>query len=185
MRTYVEYSLPSKTVPAGTCIVERVADRDISKLDFPKDALGFFFFDSKILAEDPYDAQNDQRNCSAPYIIAEKLITSEEARKLDPPKKFPPRKPLAHTVKKGESIFKYLRKGELENMFWESSLKKSRYFAVTATGHMRPVQEGNIVVNRQKEQLYPLAEKAFTPALEQGLRITKPLRLKTPPPKSP
>src|SRR5690606_19371975 len=71
MRTYVEYSLPSKTVPAGACIVERVSDRDVSKLDFPKDATGFYFFDSKILAEDPYDAQNDQRNCSEHYIIAE------------------------------------------------------------------------------------------------------------------
>ena len=185
MRTYVEYSLPSKTVPAGTCIVERVADRDISKLDFPKDATGFFFFDSKILAEDPYDAQNDQRNCSEHYVIAEKLITSEEARAINPPKKFPPRKPLAHTVKKGESIIGHLKEGELQNMFWETSLKNHRYFAVTVTGNMKPVREDEIVVNLQKEQLDPLAEKAFTPALEQGLRITKPLRLKTPPPQSP
>lgn len=185
MRSYVEYSLPSKTIPAGTCIVERVSDRDVSKLDFPKDATGFYFFDSKILAEDPYDAQDDQRNCSEQYIIAEKIITAEEARALKPPKKFPPRKPLAQTVKKGESIFNHLKEGELENMFWESSLNRHRYFAVMQTGKLKPVNEDNIVVNRQKEQLYPIPEKPFSPALEQGLRVTKPLRLKTPPPKSP
>lgn len=178
MRTYIEYSLPSKTVPAGTCIVERVSDRDVTKLDFPKDATGFYFFDSKILAEDPYDAQNDQRNCSEHYIIAEKVVTAEEARALKPPQKFPPRKPLAQTVKKGESMLKHMREGELQNIFWETSLEQHRYFALTAAGSLRPIRDNNIVVNAQKEQLYPVPKKPFSPALEQGLRVKKPLRLK-------
>lgn len=181
MRTYVEYSIPSKTSPGGTCIVERVSGRDVTKLDFPKGATGFYFFDSKILSEDPYDTQNDQRNCSAHYIIAEKVVTAAEARALKPPKKFPPRRPLAQTVKKGESILKHMREGELQNIFWETSLEKYKYFALGPTGHLKGIGEDNIVVNGQKEQLYPLTEKAFNPALAQNLRVKKTIRLKPAP----
>lgn len=183
MRTYVEYSLPHKDIPAGTCIVERVNDRDIAKLDFPKDARGFFFFDSKILAEDPYDAQNDQRDCSAFYIIADKVITAEDAEQLRPLKKFPPRKKPA-TRKPGESILKDIPKEEMSQMFWEASLKRHRYFAVMENGGLKPVPDDHIVVNRAKEQLYPKPEAPFTPALEQRLHITKPLRLSKQPPKN-
>ena len=184
MRTYVEYNLPHKDIPAGTCIVERVNDRDISKLEFPKDARWFFFFDSKILAEDPYDAQDDQRNCSAFYIIADKLITADEAEKIQPLKKFPPREKSAKR-KPGESIFKNIPKEEMSQMFWEACLKRHRYFAVMENGGLKPVGADDIVVNRTKEQLYPKPDAPFAPELEQRLRIAKPLRLTKQPPKNP
>jgi hypothetical protein len=184
MRTYVEFSLPHKNIPAGTCIVERVNDRDISKLDFPKDARGFFFFDSKILAEDPYDAQNDQRNCSAFYIIAEKVITAEEAEKIRPLKKFPPRKKPA-ARKPGESLFKDIPEEEMTQMFWKVSLGQYRYFAVMENGGLKGIPGDHIVVNRAKEQLYPKPDSPFTPSLEQRLHIAKPLRLSKQPHKKP
>ena len=183
MRTYVEYNLPHKDIPAGTCIVERVYDRDISKLDFPKDARMFYFFDSKILAEDPYDAQEDARNCSAFYIIADKVITAEEAEHLRPLKKFPPR-PKATARKPGESFFKSIPEEEMSQMFWEASLRNYRYFAVMENGGLKGVPKDHIVVNRAKEQLYPRPDAPFTPALEQRLRVAKPLRLKNQPPKN-
>jgi hypothetical protein len=183
MRTYVEYNLPHKDIPAGTCIVERVFDRDIAKLDFPKEARGFYFFDSNILAEDPYDAQSDQRNCSPFYIIAEKVITAEEAEKIRPLKKFPPRPKLA-ARKPGESLFKDMSKEELSQIFWDISLKKHRYFAVMEDGGLKPVPEDHIVVNRAKEQLYPKPDAPFTPALEQRLHVLKPLHVHKQPPKN-
>lgn len=183
MRTYVEYGLQHKDIPAGTCIVERVSDRDIAKLEFPKDAHGFYFFDSKILAEDPYDAQNDQRNCSAFYIIAEKIITAEDAEKIRPLKKFPPR-PKPAKRKAGESILKDISEEELSQMFWKVSLKQYRYFAVMENGALKGVPDDHIVVNRAKEQLYPRPGAPFTPELEQRMHIAKPLRLNKQPPKN-
>lgn len=174
MRTYVEYSLPHKDIPAGTCIVERVNDRDIAKLEFPKDARGFYFFDSKILAEDPYDAQNDQRNCSAFYIIADKVITAEEAEKIRPPVK---RKKRPEGVPAPKLRPSQMPPKMIQDMFWDVSLKRHRYFAVMENGGLKPIPEDHIVVNRAKEQLYPKPNAPFTPELEQRLRITKPLKI--------
>jgi len=177
MRTYVEYIIPSKSIPSGSAVVERVFDRDISKLEFPKDAFEFYFFDSPIISEDPYDAQNDQKNCSDFYLIAEKIITSAEARKLRPVK--PAKKPKdgipVSPPKPGQMTPEFIREA-----VWETKLKQHKYFAVTKNGGLLAVREDNIVVNAQKEQLYPMPVKPFSAALQEDMQISKPVQLKRP-----
>lgn len=181
MRTYVEYIVPSKSMPAGSAVVERVMDRNISKLDFPKDAFEFYFFDSPILSEDPYDAQNAQKNCSAFYLIAEKIITSAEARKLRPPKET--KKPKdgipVSAPKPGQLAPEFIREA-----VWEAKLKQHKYFAVTQSGGIMAVRDDSIVVNAKKEQLYPMPVKPFSAALQEDMQVSKPVQLKRPAPKT-
>jgi hypothetical protein len=181
MRTYVEFIVPSKTMPAGSAVVERVMDRDISKLDFPKDAFEFYFFDSPIISEDPYDAQNNQKNCSEFYLIAEKIITSAEARKIRTPKaaKKPKDGIPVSAPKPGQLAPEFIREA-----VWETKLKQHKYFAVTKSGGIMAVRDDHIVVNAQKEQLYPMPVKPFSAALQEDMQISKPVQLKRPAPKT-
>lgn len=180
MHTYVEYIIPSKRIPAGEAIVHRVDDRDITKLDIPPNAHEFYFFDSPIDSSDPHDAQNEQHNCSAFYLIADKLITSDTARDLR-------KKPAAKNKSAAKPQKKILgmTQSELRESFWEISLKNHTHFIVTRQGALKPVRKDNIVINDKCEQLYPVPLKPFSPALEEKMAIKKPIRLKTRPPQSP
>lgn len=149
LRTFVEYSVPHKKIPAGSQIVHEVKDRDIRKLDIPPNAVEFYFFDSPSDSKDPYDAQNDQQNCSAFYIVAARVITAEEAKKL----RKKPRPPHGKDARKNVALGK--TSAELHESFWQVSLQQHSHFAVTRQGKIKPVRKDNIVINERCEELYP------------------------------
>ena len=149
LRTFVEFIIPHKKIPAGSAIVHEVKDRDIAKLDIPPNAAEFYFFDSPTDSADPYDAQNDQFNCSAFYIVAARVVTRDEADKLRK-KPRPPRGKDAHKI-----VALGKTSAELQESFWQVSLKMYSHFAVTRTGGITPIRADNIVINEKGEQLYP------------------------------
>ena len=149
MRSFVEYSVPHEKMPAGSAIVHEVQDRDIRKLDIPPNAHRFYFFDSPTDSKDPYDAQNDQQNCSAFYIVAARVITAEEAAKL----RKKPRPPRGKNAGKIVALGK--TSAELGEAFWQVSLKTHSHFAVTRQGKIIPVGTEEIVINERFEELYP------------------------------
>lgn len=170
LRTFVEYIVTSKGMPAGAAIVHEVEDRDIKKLHFPPNAYEFYFFDSPTTSKDPYDAQNDQRNTSPFYLIAARIIPAEEARKL----RKKPRPPRGKNANKPVAMGK--TRAEIQDAFWQVSLQQHRQFIVTPQGRILPVRHDNIVVNEKAEQLYPLP---FTPALDKDMNVLKMPRIKT------
>ena len=84
LRHYVEYILPSRKIPGGTAIVAETDGRDVTKLDIPKRAVGFHFYDAPAHINDLYETQNEQLNFSKRFIVAKKLLTHAEAIALDP-----------------------------------------------------------------------------------------------------
>lgn len=164
LRTFVEYIVTSKSIPAGAAIVHEVEDRDIKKLKFPPNAYEFYFFDSPTTSRDPYDAQNDQRNASKFYLIAARVISSEEARRL----RKKPRAPRGKNAKKPVAFGK--TKAELSESFWQVSLNQHQKFIVTRQGRILPVRLDNIVVNERGEQLHP---EPFSPALKDDIPVMK------------
>ncbi len=164
LRTFVEYIVTSKSIPAGAAIVHEVEDRDIKKLKFPPNAYEFYFFDSPSISKDPYDAQNDQRNCSAFYLIAARVISAEEARRL----RKKPRAPRGKNANKPVAFGK--TRAQLQESFWQVSLNQHRKFIVSRQGRILPVRHDNIVVNDRGEQLHP---EPFSPALKDDIPVMK------------
>lgn len=168
MRSFVEYIVPSKKIPAGSAIVHEVQDRDLGKLDIPPNAYELYFFDSPTQSADPYDAQNDQRNCSAFYLIASRVITSEEAarqrrkdraaaavKKAATKRHSAGKKPAAKCTAARKRILGMTEK-QLSEKFWQVSLMNHDHFAVSRQGHLMPVRKDNIVINDKGEQLFPI-----------------------------
>ena len=164
LRTFVEYIVTSKSIPAGAAIVHEVEDRDIKKLKFPPNAYEFYFFDSPSVSKDPYDAQNDQRNTSAFYLIAARVISSDEARRL----RKKPRAPRGKNANKPVAMG--MTKTQIQDGFWQASLKQHQKFIVTRQGRILPVRHDNIVVNERAEQLHP---EPFSPALKDDIPVIK------------
>lgn len=149
LRTFVEYIVPDKKIPAGAAIVHEVSDRDIKKLDIPPKATEFYFFDSPSTSPDPYDAQNDQHNCSPFYLVAVRVISADEARRL----RRKPRAPRGKDANKPIALG--MTKAQLREAFWQTGLKIHSHFAVLRSGKLRGIRDNNIVVNERGEQLYP------------------------------
>ncbi|MDY0008703.1 MAG: hypothetical protein RBS08_03270 [Bdellovibrionales bacterium] len=168
MRSFVEYIVTSKGTPAGAAIVHEVQDRDLGKLSIPPNAYELYFFDSPTQSANPYDAQNDQHNCSAFYLIASRVITSEEAgrqrrknraalgaKKAAAKKHHTGKKPAAKCPSARKRILG-MTQNQLSEKFWQVSLMNHDHFAVTRQGHLMPVRKDNIVINDRGEQLFPL-----------------------------
>lgn len=129
--------------------MHEVQDRDLRKLNIPPNAHRFYFFDSPTNSKDPYDAQDDQQNLSAFYIVAARVITSEEAAKLRKKPRPPRGKDAGKIVALGKTS------AELGEAFWQVSLKTHSHFAVTRQGKIIPVGKDEIVINERFEELYP------------------------------
>jgi hypothetical protein len=161
MRTYVEFIRPSKKIPAGEATTVCVDHRDPAKLDIPARCDIFYFYDSPI--EDIDMAANEQHNCSKFYIVARRLVTRDEAKKLIAPK---------------------LKKDTMSRIIWDARLENNRLFAVTRNNNLETVGRDNIVVDADGRQLWPkLRQKkqlvvAFDAALDHDIRVKKPLRFR-------
>ena len=161
MKTYVEFIRPSKKIPAGIASTEEVEDRDVSKLNIPARCDIFYFYDSPIA--DKNRAANEQHDCSKFYIVARKLLTRDEAKKLVAPG-------LA-------------KKGALSQIIWDVRLEKNRLFALTRNGNIETVTRNNIVVDADGKQLWPKPRRArklgpaFDAALDHDIEVKKPLKL--------
>jgi hypothetical protein len=165
MKTYVEFIRPSKKIPAGEASTAAVEDRDVLRLDIPPKCDIFYFYDSPI--NDPDRAAEDQQNCSKFYIVAVKLLTREEAKKLIAPR---------------------IRKGGMSRIIWDAKLENNRLFALTRNNNIEVVSRNNIVVDARGRQLWPKVklhkplQKEFNAALEHDIRVRRPLRIKPPKP---
>lgn len=149
MRTFVEFIVPHKKIPAGSAIVHEVQDRDVKKLNIPPNAVEFYFFDSPSKSADPYDAQDDQHNCSAFYKIGVRVVDAAEAKRLR-------RKPRAARGKNANKVVAIgLTQSQLREAFWQTDLKLHSHFVVTRSGKLHGIRENNIVVNDRGEQLFP------------------------------
>lgn len=162
MRTFVEYIVPNKKIPAGSAIVHEVQDRDIKKLDIPPNASEFYFFDSPTDSADPYDAQNDQHNCSAFYLVGVRVVSAAEAKRL----RRRPRPARGKNAHKPAALG--LTQSQLREAFWQTDLKLHSHFAVMRSGKLRGIRDNNIVVNERAEQLYP---KPPAQATEQDITL--------------
>lgn len=164
MKTYVEFIKPSKKIPAGEASTAEVADRDVSTLDIPPRCDIFYFYDSPIA--NPDDAANDQRDCSKFYIVAKKLLTRDEAKKLIAPR---------------------IAKSEMARIIWDVKLENNRLFALTRNNNIEVVGRDNIVVDAKGGQLWPKPRRKrelkldFNTALDHDISVKKPVRLKLKP----
>ncbi|TAL27978.1 MAG: hypothetical protein EPN97_15615 [Alphaproteobacteria bacterium] len=165
MKTYVEFIRPSKKIPAGEATTAEVESRDVLKLDIPPRCDIFYFYDSPIA--NPDDAANDQRNCSKFYIVAKKLVTRDEAKKLIAPR---------------------MAKSEMARVIWDVKLENNRLFALTRNNNLEVVTRDNIVVDANGQQLWPKPRRKraltqdFNTALDHDISVKKPVRLKLKPP---
>lgn len=165
MKTYVEFIRPSKKIPAGEATTAEVESRDVSKLDIPPRCDIFYFYDSPIA--NPDEAANDQRNCSKFYIVAKKMVTRDEAKKLIAPR---------------------MAKSEMARIIWDVKLENNRLFALTRNNNIEVVGRDNIVVDADGKQLWPKVRKKrelkqdFNTALDHDISVRKPVKLKPRPP---
>lgn len=78
--TYVEYIYPGAFFSESG--VQKVTDRDISKLDIPDGAFAFKFFDIIFTkTEDDVAMQSDHLNISGKHYIGGKLYTVDEVKR--------------------------------------------------------------------------------------------------------
>lgn len=133
MRSYVEFIRPERGNPQGISTTVEVKDRDIAKLPIPPSADFFYFYDSPD-ALTPEQSKTDQRNISRFYIVAEKMITRDEAKELLTPT---------------------LNAAARRRMNWDTRLEQHELFALTRSGNIEPVRKDSIVIDGARKQLYP------------------------------
>lgn len=168
MKTFVEFIRPSKKIPAGEATTAEVESRDVSQLDIPPRCDIFYFYDSPI--SDPDRAAGKQYNCSKFYIVAKRLVTRDEAKKLIAPR---------------------LAKSEMARIIWDAKLENNRLFAVTRNNNLEVISSDNIVVDANGVQLWPKrrpkprtkAALSFNAALDHDISVNKPVRFKPRPPR--
>lgn len=134
MKTYVEFIEPDRNNPAGRSTVVEVKDRDISKLSIPARCDIFYFFDSPAHNATPEAAQDEQYNISRFHIVADKLLTRDEAKKM---------------------VSNTLNTQQRAQMQWDIKLQQNEIFALTRTYNIEPVRKDSIVIDAAKKQLYP------------------------------
>ena len=126
MRSFVKFIRPDKKNSAGASKVVEVKTRDLEQLDIPPAADFFYFYDAGI---NPKDGHMNQ---SPVHIVAERLLTREEAKLLLAPD------PRTHSQIK-----------------WDMKLEKNETFALTRSNNIEPVSKHNIVIDAKRHQLYP------------------------------
>jgi hypothetical protein len=132
-RSYVKFIRAQRGNPSGIGTAVEVKDRDLAKLDIPASADYFYFYEASI---NPKDGHMNQ---SPVYIVAQKMLTREEAKLLLVPD------PAQHT-----------------RIGWDQRLAQNEVFALTRGGDIEPVGPSSIVIDAKKNQLYP--EPAVKPA---------------------
>lgn len=131
-------------------ITREVASRDLKQLEIPSGADFFYFFDKDFVKNDAV------LNPSKLYVVADKIVTREEAKLLIAPD------PAMHA-----------------HIGWDPRLEKNDRFAVTDAQTLEPVGEGHIVIDRQRRQLWPElppAPPAPPPRMELGGAVEAPPR---------
>lgn len=126
MRSFVKFIRPDRKSSAGLSKVVEVKSRDLEKLDIPQACDFFYFYDASINPKDGH------MNESSVHIVAERLLTREEAKLLLAPD------PRTH--------------GQIK---WDMKLEKNEIFALTRSNNIEPVSENNIVIDAKRSQLYP------------------------------
>jgi len=142
MRSYVKFIKAQKGNPSGIGTAVEVKDRDIAKLNIPRDADYFYFYEASI---NPKDGHMNQ---SPVYIVAQKMLTRDEAKRLLVPD------PAKH--------------GQIR---WDERLEQNDAFALTRGGDIEPVGPFNIVIDAKKNQLYPKPAAAPAPALTPDFKM--------------
>ncbi|MDE1153099.1 MAG: hypothetical protein PW788_11235 [Micavibrio sp.] len=180
-RTYVEFNLASKRYPRGEVRVAAVDSRDLDKLDLPKRAAQFFFYDTPDTITDLYETQNDQQNASTFYLVAQRMLTRDEAVLLDPKEKH--LEGASDTLEHGRRLTDY----QIAEAVWESKYDEDGVFALMRSGRVARVYDNNTVIDAKKRQLYPApqapvpvtpAPEAFTGALKRAISPLKPPRFR-------
>ncbi len=183
LRHYVEYSLPSRRIPAGEARVAEVQDRDIMKLDIPKRANSFSFYDAPAHITDLYETLNEQFNYSKRYLVAKKMLTHAEAIALDPKEN--------HLAGKSTALEpgRRLTDAAIAAAVWDVKYDPKNTFALLRNGAIAQLRDTDTVINARKQQLWPPlpkpdAKAAFKKAApkQSGLRNLKPPRFKPPVP---
>jgi hypothetical protein len=165
MKTFVEFIRPSKKIPAGIATTKEVESRDPAVLDIPARCDIFYFYDSPIA--DPDKAANEQHDCSKFYIVALRLVTRDEAKKLIAPR---------------------MQESDMARIIWDAKLEKNRLFAVTRNDNLEVVGPDNIVVDADGKQLWPKVRQKralavdFDAALDHDISVKKPVRFRPRPP---
>jgi hypothetical protein len=158
MKTYVEFIEPDRNNPAGRSTVVEVTDRDISQLSIPARCDIFYFFDSPTHNTTPAAAQDEQYNISRFHIVADKLLTREEAKKM---------------------VGASLTPAQRAQMQWDIKLQQNDIFALTRSYNIEPVRKDSIVIDGAKKQLYPkpIPEIANDVAgkPEDNMKLTRPV----------
>lgn len=154
MKTYVEYIRPDRNIPAGVSAVAEVKDRDIQKLDIPRNCDIFYFYDSPADTGDIRDTQNAQYNVSRFHIVAERLLTREEAKKMIAP---------------------HLSKDAMAQIVWDARLEQHEVFALTRNRNIEPVRKDTIVIDAQKNRLYPKPAPDVTPKEDFDMALKRPV----------
>jgi len=134
LKTYVEFIEPERGNPAGRSTVVEVQDRDLAKLSIPPHCDIFYFFDSPAHHATPAAAQADQYNISRFHIVAERLMTREEAKRM---------------------VAGALNRQQQTQMQWDLKLAQHEVFALTRGYNIEAVRKDSIVIDQHKKQLYP------------------------------
>lgn len=134
LKTYVEFIRPDWKIPAGAATVVEVDSRDIRKLDIPAKCEIFYFYDSPIESGNIYDTQNEQYNVSRFHIVAERLLTRDEAREMLEP---------------------HYKNNPAAKAVWDVRLGQHDVFALTRNNNIEPVRKDSIVIDAQKNRLFP------------------------------
>lgn len=140
MRSFVKFIRPERGMPNGAAVVVEVKSRDVAKLEIPPRADFFYFFDAGI---NPKDGPMNQ---SPVYMIAERLLTREEAKRMLVPD------PAQH-----------------KNIGWDKKLQEHELFALTRNDNIEPVHKGMIVLDAAKNQIYP---KSAPPQPSPAFNVT-------------
>ena len=150
-------SSPTATTLRGRSTVVEVKDRDIAKLSIPARCDIFYFFDSPAHNTTTAAAQDEQYNISRFHIVADRLLTREEAKKM---------------------VSATLNTQQRAKMQWDIKLQQNDIFALTRSYNIEPVRKDSIVIDGSKKQLYPkpipeIANDAGKP--EDNMKLTRPV----------
>jgi len=163
LKTFVEYIRPSRKSPEGISSTAEVTDRDIHKLDIPRNADFFYFYES--------DETGVQAACSPLHIVAVQMLTREEAKELLAPN---------------------LTEEARRRISWDPRLEQNALFALTRNNNIEVVTPRHIVIDSRKNQLYPPPAKPlpkatleFNAATSREIRGMKPVRFRPLGPKGP
>ncbi|MDI1228033.1 MAG: hypothetical protein PSY14_10145 [bacterium] len=158
MKTYAEFIEPDRNNPAGRSTVVEVKDRDISKLSIPARCDIFYFFDSPAHNTTTAAAQDEQYNISRFHIVADKLMTREEAKKM---------------------VTASLNTAQRTHMQWDIKLQQNDIFALTRSYNIEPVRKDSIVIDGNKKQLYPKPVPEIADDLagrpEDNMKLSRPI----------